>query len=291
MRIKMKRKGSSLMDVLGKGKDVDRATGRSRSGTTSSVATSLSVVGNDQSPSPFSATAASTNSSKVNLRTRIADKFDLSTRPTSTSRPLQFFRRNKSATSPPAVTVGPAADSVAARLSVLDANRTPVYSQVRAGVDADVARYDFSPYRTLPIDVPNTVRLESVTAASPCAISPIPAPSTHMTSAVTSSDYTDSRIHVRNTPLYGVTQNASVAESQPSRFDSKLPRELQLQCFATLLDLHVAELAKAKRRAQGHSGESKERAIRYLENRWVGAMAGRRELFKLARVCLFTSAQ
>lgn len=281
MRVKMKRKGSALIDGLGKGKDVDRIAGRCRSGTTSSIATSVSLIGNDQSPSSLSTAEASRNSSRVNLRTRLADKFDLSPRAPSDSRPLRFFGRNKSSTSAPAMT---ADSTVQAPSSSRVMNRPPVQTQAStAGVqaDGDAGQYDY--FSPSPVSAkPNTVHLGSTSVVLPL-MSPISPSMAFTTTALTPPDANE-ELDTRIKSTADGMKMEVVESRQTSSFDSKLPRELQLQCLATLIDLHAAEHAKAIRRAQRHPGEGKERAIHYLENRWVGKMAGRRELFKISRV-------
>lgn len=289
MRVKMKRKGSSLMDVI-RSKDVERVAGRSRSGTTSSVATTGSVAGPSIPESP-SAVDRSANSSKVNLRTRLVGKFDLPPRSGNNVGPLKYFKRNKSSSSPPAVALNSTGATVQAQSSGSNAIRTPLHVQTptaRVDADADNGGYDYfsAPLSPSLVDARSPICLgNNANGITLPPVSPILPVLAHTTSALMCREdgTTDPRVQ-NKLPNSDAVAEPYVAK-RPSRFDDKLPRELKLQCFAALIDLHIAEHAKALRKAQGHSHESKERAIHYLSERWVGEMAGRRELFKIARVC------
>ena len=91
------------------------------------------------------------------------------------------------------------------------------------------------------------------------------------------------RHNLEPTSTAAINQPIASVQRQRSLFDDILPREIQLQCFEALLVLHKDEYQRALRKARGQS-EKRADAVAFLQKRWVGEIAGRRELLKLMRV-------
>lgn len=303
MRIKLKRKGSSLVDVMsfknqGTSRNGSDTPGepspkgaRPRSGssaTPSAYATSSETAQSSSAQIPYSG-------SKKNLRTKIANKFDFSMNRSGT---LQFAKKQ---TRPPPLSPGidkssRGADSITSPNAVNHGLR----SRSSPGT-ADNCRLatPLSADSKHVFDQP-PVSLGRVISESPIAIplSPLSPP------------LLDTKHHARIDALSGSIPDFELLDSPPkstsgllinrgahssqraSYFDTKLPPELKIRVFATILELHQAEHNTAIRNVgEASSKEERADAARYLSKRWIGNMAGRRELFSISRVSPLCSAR
>lgn len=267
VRLKMKRKGSSMMNLMAS-KDAERMSSRSRSGTTSSVGTTVSALVSSNSPSLLD---GSQGSRRRDIRTKVLGKIG---RSSSSSSPggLKLFKRSKSSTLPLAVTSQQPPHETQPGPPAATPSKSPV-GLLRPS-DGNIERND---YFAGPIPIAVDARGVAHTSVShrcitdPIArmpVSPVSPPS-HSTLEIL--------------PAATVDLPSAPGKRQPCFFDDKLPRELQLQCFEALLSIHKDEYQRALRKAHGHN-EERVNAIAFLQKRWVGEMAGRRELFRLMRV-------
>jgi hypothetical protein len=241
---------------------------RSRSGTTSSVATSFSALGASNPPSPLD---SSPSSSKVNFRTKVLGKFERSSSSGNLGG-LKLFKRSKSSTLP--MPVVSTTQNVPTRPEPARQTSSKPVARAAQDLDGESGRHD---YFSGPIPISVGARSLAHTSVSRgCITDPIRKMPVSPVSPPSDKPLPLTSVAAADTEALVIHRSAF--------FDDKLPRELKLQCFQALLALHKDEFERAHRKARGH-GESRGAAIAFLQKRWVGEMAGRRELFRLTRVC------
>ncbi|KAJ9101104.1 hypothetical protein QFC21_003322 [Naganishia friedmannii] len=296
MRIKLKRKGSSLVDIMSfknqgtsrseikTPEEASRGGSRSRSG--SSAAASVLIEGNKTA---YSSSAQDRyNSSKKNLRTKSVNKFDFST---SRAGALQFTKKQ---TGVP--TLSPGNDSVfeaGGPVSSPHAITPRAPSGSQPGTANNRRHATPLPAMPKPAIEQTPICLGRVVSESPIAIplSPLSPPllDTKHHSRVDAlggsiPDFELLESPPKTTPAFLMIRGAPVSQ-RVSYFDTKLPPELKLRVLATILDLHKAEHNRAIGNvSEKFSKEERADAARYLGKRWIGDMAGKRELFCISRV-------
>ncbi|KAJ9118626.1 hypothetical protein QFC22_003846 [Naganishia vaughanmartiniae] len=297
MRIKLRRKGSSLIDVMSfKNQDTSRSAigtpdgsvregPRFRSGS-SAAASTFEVDG--KIPQRISAQDRY-KSSKKNLRTKIANKFDFST---NRSGALQLTKKQTQNVTPPS----PETDSISGGPGLVGSSHA-----INSGMP-NRSLHGIANDRHLPTPLPampkavvdqTPICLGRVVSESPIAIplSPLSPPlldTKHhsridaLGGSIPDFELLDSP--PKSTPAFLIVRGASIPQ-RVSYFDTKLPPELKLRIFETILDLHKAEHDKAISDV-GEASSKKERAdaALYLSKRWIGDMAGKRELFCISRL-------
>lgn len=287
MRIKLKRKGSSLIDVMSfKNQSASRSEVNTPDEGSSTTSSAFVEEGNTASRIP---SQGQHSNSKKNLRTKIANKFDFSA---SRSGALQFTEkqtRTANLPSPSGTDSSPLGPGPITLSNVLNAGQ-PSRTSPAAAVD-------LNPTALLPVMPKTTIDqtpicLGRVVSESPIAIplSPISPPllDTNHHSRIDAlggsiPDFERLDSPPNTTPAL-MTVRAAPISQRVSSFDTKLPPELKLQVFATILDLHKAEHDRAIRNVRATaSKEERAYAAKYLNNRWIGEMAGRRELFCISR--------
>lgn len=123
--------------------------------------------------------------------------------------------------------------------------------------------------------VPHRSNLSLVIPANPCSAytTALSSPAATLGSAESSEAVLDYYSDLGPLPDLAV---ALVEEKKVNLFEARLPRELQLQMVAALVDVYELELYAMQREGQWRDEQSSEK--------WVGKLAGLREILKVGQV-------
>ncbi|KAJ9110842.1 hypothetical protein QFC19_001351 [Naganishia cerealis] len=305
MRVKLRRKGSSLVDVMSfkdrgaKSNEIGTAIGSSRDGVRSrseSITTSATAIAGSNATWNSTLQPKHDSPKKNLLRAKFANKFDFSAK---LSEGIQFTMKKPRYQTGSAGTSLGSGDKTGPTASA-NINTPGLPPSTDANRDLDLPCLSASsplqsPVTSGPYTTPPAIHLGRVVNEFPIVIplSPLSPPlldtKHHSRIDAPGGGIPDFEL-LDDAPPHATSASKLAVRGSPtpqrvSHFDNKLPPELKLRVFAAILALHKAEHVKADRDVgKGSSKEERADAAQYLNKRWLGEMAGRRELFRISRV-------